>query len=537
MALIGFLDTVTHERIAGWAKDTEQPDVPVGFVIAVGERVVARCLADRFRADVRDAGFGDAHCGFEIWLPQPLPPLSQQVVTLRHEGSGEHLYGSPHLLPASTVLDEVTREAIATIADAVVDPDALADALRVFAGHAERLRDRLAARRSGGWDRQRRRGLGWQDPLLSGTGADAGPATRVPRALVIDDHLPEAQRDAGSNAVLSHMRALRRLSYDVTFAPATLQGDPAALDAEGIATCLRPWYASVEDVLQRQAGAFDLVYLHRMTNASRYLGLVRQHQPRARLIYGVADLHFLRTARQGRVQALPEFLGLSERQRAVEMAAAQQSDVVITHSSYEAELLRPNLPLDRVHVIPWAVRPQPTSVPFAERRGAAFVAHFPHQPNADAARTLLERVMPAVWAQDASLPCLLVGSDMPSWVGALAVSPAEALGAVPDLAAVFARVRLTVAPLGFGAGIKGKVLTSLAAGIPCACTTVAAEGLDLPAPLGELVADHPAALAAIILRLDRDEAFNAACADAGLHYVAARLSEDAIDRLLRRALA
>lgn len=539
--LSGHIDLLSREKISGWAWDSARPLTPVGLVIAVGGRVVARCLADRDRPDLVQAGFGEGRSGFDLVLAKPLSPFRAHEISLRREGDGAHLAGSPRTLPASTSLDAPTQLAIEQLVtnlaefdvanSDVAEFDAL-EALAFLAAQTERLRDRLAERRSGAWERQKRRGLGWQEPLL-GAGAAMPAPVSVPRALVIDDRVPATGRDAGSDAMLSHMRAMRRLGYDVTIAPASLHGDAAMLEAEGFATCLHPWYASIEDVLRRQAGAFQLVYLHRMANAARYLGLARQYQPGARLVYSVADLHFLRSARQGQIEARPELLRLSEHQRVAEFAAALQSDAVITHSTYEAELMRPHLPPGRVHVVPWSVTPRPTAVPFAARRGTAFIAHYAHQPNADAARILLERIMPEVWARDPAFPCLLAGTGMPTWLRCLTKAPAEALGAVPDLGTLFDRVRLTVAPLAYGAGIKGKVLTSLAAGVPCACTSIAAEGLDLPASLTELIADGPEALAAIMQRLETDEDFNARCAAAGLDYVAARLSEDAIDHALR----
>jgi hypothetical protein len=69
------------------------------------------------------------------------------------------------------------------------------------------------------------------------------------------------------------------------------------LAAAGVTRCAAPFYSCVEDVLCRQAGTFDLVYLHRLTNADRYLSLARHHQPKARIVYSVADLHHLRQAR------------------------------------------------------------------------------------------------------------------------------------------------------------------------------------------------------------------------------------------------
>ena len=64
---------------------------------------------------------------------------------------------------------------------------------------------------------------------------------------------------------------------------------------------------------------------------------------------------------------------------------------------------------------------------------------------------------------------------------------------------------MTIAPLRYGAGLKGKVLESFAAGIPCVMTTIAAEGLDLPSALEPLVVDGPAEIAARVAKLCRDD--------------------------------
>ena len=119
---------------------------------------------------------------------------------------------------------------------------------------------------------------------------------------MIDDRVPRSDRDAGSIAILSHMQSLRRLGYEVVLTPAiefvAADHDTTALDAIGVTCCRSPYYGSIEEVLRRQAGEFDLTYLHRISNAAKYGGLVRYHNPKALQIFSVADLHHLRYARQ-----------------------------------------------------------------------------------------------------------------------------------------------------------------------------------------------------------------------------------------------
>jgi glycosyltransferase involved in cell wall biosynthesis len=279
----------------------------------------------------------------------------------------------------------------------------------------------------------------------------------------------------------------------------------------------------------------------------RYAALVRRWCPRAQLVYCVADLHYLRLARRVAVEAggamvqagaMPDVESSEETAglRTAELMMALAADAVLTHSSFELAVLRQDVPEANVYLVPWEVTEHPTAVPFAERAGVAFVGSFGHSPNLDAALFLVEKVMPLVWEQDPSIACVLAGSDLPAVLRAAAGSAPQGrvtvLGQVPTLSEVWDRVRLSAAPVRFGAGLKGKVLESLAAGIPCVCSPMAAEGADLPREFQGLVGDSPQALAAIIVRLHSDEPDNAAIANAGLAWVREHLSAKRIDAAL-----
>ena len=93
-----------------------------------------------------------------------------------------------------------------------------------------------------------------------------------------------------------------------------------------------------------------------------------------------------------------------------------------------------------------------------------------------------------------------------------------------------------VAPLRYGAGAKGKVLESFAAGLPCVMTSIAAEGLRLPASLRASIADEAAQLAERIVQLHADEAAASALAQAGSAYVAAQWNERAVVAALQAAI-
>jgi GT2 family glycosyltransferase/glycosyltransferase involved in cell wall biosynthesis len=359
------------------------------------------------------------------------------------------------------------------------------------------------------------------------------------RALFIDDSVPEPDKDAGSNAALQHMLSLQRLGYKVTFIPGDNMAkiDPYTTDLQrrGIECLYHPYYFSVEDVFRKRRLPVDLVYLHRYSNASKYAGMVRQHFPKARILYSVADLHFLRVERQAEVQGDPGLRDKAEQLRRLELGAMSFVDTVIVHSAAEAELLGKLVPGIDVRVIPWTIPLRENSNGLAGNPTIALIGGYGHPPNVDAAQWAASSIMPLLRKRVPGIELLLVGSKMPVEVSALAAKDVVPLGHVPSLDSVFERVRLTIAPLRYGAGLKGKVLESFAAGVPCVMTGISAEGLELPADLEWLVADKPEVLADRIAALCRDDDRHRRIAKACRAHVAANYGPERIDTLIREA--
>ena len=361
------------------------------------------------------------------------------------------------------------------------------------------------------------------------------------RALFIDDATPTPDQDAGSNAALEHMRSLQRLGYKVSFVGADSMAKAGpyteALERVGIQCYYAPYYQSVEEIFRREVLQYDLFYIHRVANMTRYAAMIRQRFPGSSILFSVADLHHLRSRREAQVKQSMALEAQAAALEVAEMAALAAANTVVVHSSHEQKLAIAAGVRTPVHVLPWTVPLQPGSVPFSERSGLALIGGFRHSPNVDAAEWLVSDVLPHLHAAAPGIECLIVGSHAPDSVRALARPGVRLLGQVPDLSPVLARLRLTVAPLRFGAGLKGKVLTSLAAGVPCVLTRCAAEGMDLPAEYEAVIADTAEAFAARILLLHEDPALHERLRQAGLAYVAATCSAERVDALLAAACA
>lgn len=360
------------------------------------------------------------------------------------------------------------------------------------------------------------------------------------RAYFIDDTVPTPDQDAGSNAAIEHMRTLMELGYKVVFLAADNMSkiDPytAQLQKLGVECQYHPFYWSVEEVFRKATTKPDLVYLHRHSNASKYATMVRRYFPSCRVVYNVADLHFLRQERQAEIEHNQEGAAQAGMQRRSEIAAMQSVDCVIVHSPYEAKLLLEAEPSLNVRVVGWTVRPQPVTRPFAERTGIAFVGGFAHLPNVDAAHHLAKDILPLLRHRGQDCTTYIVGSKMPEEVTNLQAPGLVALGFVPVLGDILHQLRCTVAPLRYGAGVKGKVFDSFAHGLPCVMSEAAAEGLELPAELVWLIARSPEEFAEKLAHVHSDAEFNQRLSDAGLAYIQERYSAEAVKTALTAAV-
>jgi glycosyltransferase involved in cell wall biosynthesis len=485
----------------------------------VDDGVVGRVLANLPRPHLERDGIGDGHHGFALWLQHGLSPLTPHVVRVRRVGDGCELPGSPRLLEAREGATLARRsELLPTLqaaAHAAPDVAALDDLLWSLQSGIERVRQIRT-------ERHLTRGTNADEPVALLARANAKPKpTR--RALVIDDRLPDATRDAGSNAILGRMRALVALGYAVEFVPSKQMIADAPLHAPGVDAVhwhVAPAVTSVEDVLRRNAGAYELIYLHRLGNALAYAGLARQWSPRAHVLYSVADLHHLRLLRQARVLGETKLLARTRGVKQAELLAMRTADAVITHSTAEAEYLSGEAPGARVHVVGWPIRIAPRNMAFGQRAGLAFIGSADHDPNRDAVLWLINEIMPRVWDRDPAMICEIIGADWSAILQQHLDHRIRLAGAVPELATVFDRVRLTVAPLRFGAGIKGKVLESFAAGVPCVMTPVAAEGLPLSPGLRRLVSNTRDQIADLVCHLHGSARRNTTLGRAGIKMVA-----------------
>ncbi len=363
------------------------------------------------------------------------------------------------------------------------------------------------------------------------------PAAFVGRALVVDAELPVPDRDAGSVAAREQMLVLRRLGWRVTFAAAgggtARDADRRRLERDGIEVADPA--ASVLDLLRDLGEELGLIHLYRYRIATPLLPRARELAPRAKIIFSPADLHHVREAREAAVTGSPVALRSAARDQ--ELACARAADATLLHSDHERRVLAAELGPDRLHLLRWIIRPWPDAAPFDGRDGLLFIANFRHAPNVDAVLWYAREVRPLLRRLRPGLVLDVLGADAPAAVRALDGDDIRVRGWVDRLEPALVAARLTIAPLRYGAGFKGKVATSLAAGVPVIGTPIAIEGTGLADGDGVAIAATAETFAAAIARVHDGPAVWGAMSARARERVAALYSPAAADAGFRALLA
>jgi GT2 family glycosyltransferase/glycosyltransferase involved in cell wall biosynthesis len=364
---------------------------------------------------------------------------------------------------------------------------------------------------------------------------------RQRRVLVMDACTPTPDRDSGSLRMLALMRAMRDEGCSVVFFPENRAHDGAytqALQQIGVEAWWHPFLADVPAWLARNGSRFDLVVGSRHYVLSPVLPLLRQHAPRAHVVFDTVDLHHLREQREAEVSGDAGQLRKAARTRRIELGLISQSDTTWVVSGAEQALLAQELPGAKVDVVSNIHDVHGPGKPWAERRDLLFVGGYRHPPNVDAALWMAREIFPKVQAQLPGIVLNLVGADAPPEVLALGELPGVHLhGFVPDLGPLLEGARVGVAPLRYGAGVKGKVNHSLAHGQPMVATLCAVEGMHLTDGVDVLVADDAEAFAAAVVRLHEDRALWQALSAGGLENTRRHFSPAAVRATLRTLLA
>lgn len=354
------------------------------------------------------------------------------------------------------------------------------------------------------------------------------------RVLIIDAYTPEPDQDSGSVRLVNLMQCLLEMGYGVTFFADNRAWDgryTTALQAAGVEACYDPWLSSSDAFLRDRGGDFSQVLISRHYIAGQYVAALRAHAPQAKFIFDTVDLHFLREERLAELENSIALRQVAKQTRRSELGVIRSADATLVVSDVEQSLLAgvvPDAPvfvLSNIHEL--GADPQG----FADRKDIYFVGGYQHPPNIDAARWFVGDIWPQIHARLPNVQFHLVGSKAPDEVRALgAVDGVTFHGFVESLDPFLDGCRLSLAPLRYGAGVKGKVNQAMAHGQPVVATPAAVEGIHAQHGSDVLIAQDADEFARAVISLYQDQALWERLSANGRANVQAHFSKDAAKR-------
>ena len=376
-------------------------------------------------------------------------------------------------------------------------------------------------------------------------------SVRKPHILVIDHYVPQFDKDAGSRTMFQFLEALLGEGWAVTFWPENLYHDPdytQSIQEIGVEVIYGPRFVGkFSDFLRSRSGLYDAVLLSRPHVAVHFIDDVRTLTD-ARVLYYGHDVHFERMKAQKEIAGSTITEDAVEAMRALELTLCDRCDVILYPSDNEAELMAKLVaPKVQSRAIP-AYRYSDAEIadaseevkrisPLAGKPAQLlFVGGFAHGPNADGIAWFSREVAPILRSQGFQFEVQIVGSNPTADVWDLEGDDIHVLGFVSDerLLELYRNASVVIAPLRFGAGVKGKVVEAMARGVPVTTTQVGAQGLSGAADY-LFIGDTPEEFAAAVRSATNPEAGRSKALSA-LDYVQEHYSQTAMVGVFREIL-
>jgi len=335
------------------------------------------------------------------------------------------------------------------------------------------------------------------------------------KLLIIGYVWPEPNSSAAGSRMMQLIELFIQHNWQITFAsPAAVGAHKTDLTEYGVTETAIELNNSSFDAFVSQLQP-DIVLFDRFMMEEQFGWRVEKHCPDACRILDTEDLHCLRQARHQAVKQGREVTtqDLHSEQAIREIASILRCDLTLMVSSYEMDLLIQHFKVDAslLHCVPFMlemIAPENTNWQgFDDRQHFISIGNFRHAPNWDAVLQLKTVIWPLIKKQLPTAELHIYGAYPPPKATQLH-NPKQGFlvkGWAEDAQQVMSNARVCLAPLRFGAGIKGKLTEAMQCGTPSVTTTIGAEAMHGELPWNGVIADDPAAFAQAAVQLYKNE--------------------------------
>lgn len=357
--------------------------------------------------------------------------------------------------------------------------------------------------------------------------------------LIIGQTFPEPTTTAAGGRMLQLIEMFISHGYAITFASSASSSEKSFnLDSLGVATQKITINDSSFDDFVRQLNP-TLVLFDRFITEEQFAWRVTQSCPKALKILDTEDLHFLRKARQ---QALKNATDVKDSNLFTETAKREiasilRCDLSLIISEFEMKLLTDTFAVSKeiLYYLPFMVTKLPDSSNFPEfeqRTNFMTIGNLLHGPNIDSVLYLKKEIWPLIKKQLPQAELYIYGNYAPQHILELHNQKQGfyIMGWADSVAHVMQKARVCLAPLRFGAGLKGKLLDAMLYGIPGVTTSIGAEGMYGDLPMPGVIADTPERFAEHSVAIYSNKIKWQENAQRGVEIIKARYNGKAISR-------
>ncbi|QLG47009.1 glycosyltransferase [Costertonia aggregata] len=319
----------------------------------------------------------------------------------------------------------------------------------------------------------------------------SGSAEKQGIILIIGLVWPEPSTTAAGSRMMQLIRFFLKNDYRIVFASTTSESEQSAdLVSIGVEKATIQLNDTSFDIFVKDINP-TIVLFDRFLTEEQFGWRVMENAPNAIRILDSEDLHSLRNTREKAHKCNISFSIDDWKQNSLtkrEIASIYRCDATLIISSFEMELLQNELQLDKnlIWYLPFLLE----SIDhrdwegFEDRTDFICIGNGKHAPNVDAVEYLYEKIWPLIKKNLPNTNVHIYGAYLPKRIQQLHDPKAGFLvkGWADDAQIVFAKAKINLAPLRFGAGIKGKLTDSMRYGTPSITTSIGAEGMHLDLP-------------------------------------------------------
>lgn len=358
--------------------------------------------------------------------------------------------------------------------------------------------------------------------------------------MMIDHYVPQYDKDAGSRTVFQYLRMFVNKGYQVKFIGDNFyRHEPytTVLQQIGIEVLYGPHYANHwKEWIRDNAEYIGYVFLNRPHVSVNYIDYIRS-STKAKIIYYGHDLHFLREMRKYELTKDKEALESSEDWKQKELELMRKADVVYYPSSVEVqEIAKIDSSIHAKAITAYIFEDVTAEAyQFEKRKDIMFVGGFTHTPNIDAVLWFAREILPGILIKLPDLKFYIIGSNAPLEIQHLANENVIVKGFVSDeeLEQLYGECRISVVPLRYGAGIKGKVIEAMRYGIPVVTTSIGAEGIEGAEQI-LCIEDDVQIMTERFVALYNDEAELQRMSEESIEYIRDNFSEESAWRIIEK---